>query len=268
MLICGYSSSPKTTDVENLSTEIVASDISNEIPEDQDLFRSWEDCGDDFRVTEMEDKCLAYEEDFFYTLCESFISAGYKRSTEKTRRRPNRYIKSYQKKKLEVKQELITDNSRRKSSSRSFSCSTSSPNFSQTDSGNNRRTAPPSSNSHVQELQTTISRPSSQTHESGLTYGQLMELCNRELTPEDYEMLLRLDETVQKKTLEDDAINRLEEKLIEQKTEELCSVCMCEFEIGDKVKKLPCTHEFHADCIRPWFANHSQSCPMCKSIVV
>jgi len=37
-------------------------------------------------------------------------------------------------------------------------------------------------------------------------------MLNRELTPEDYELLLRLDETVEKKTVKQETLTTLTEK--------------------------------------------------------
>eukprot|EP00581_Thalassiosira_minuscula_P011994 CAMPEP_0183730424 /NCGR_PEP_ID=MMETSP0737-20130205/32779_1 /TAXON_ID=385413 /ORGANISM="Thalassiosira miniscula, Strain CCMP1093" /LENGTH=283 /DNA_ID=CAMNT_0025962915 /DNA_START=222 /DNA_END=1070 /DNA_ORIENTATION=+ len=32
----------------------------------------------------------------------------------------------------------------------------------------------------------------------------------------------------------------------------LCSICLCEYELGEKVIQLPCDHIFHATCINSW----------------
>ncbi|KAL5569632.1 hypothetical protein UlMin_026207 [Ulmus minor] len=43
-----------------------------------------------------------------------------------------------------------------------------------------------------------------------------------------------------------------------------CTICLGEFENGDKVRVLPkCCHGFHVRCIDPWLASHS-SCPTCR----
>ena len=31
-----------------------------------------------------------------------------------------------------------------------------------------------------------------------------------------------------------------------------CSVCMEDFKLNEEVRKLPCDHHFHTDCIVPW----------------
>ena len=43
-----------------------------------------------------------------------------------------------------------------------------------------------------------------------------------------------------------------------------CSICLCNFAVGDQVKLLPCGHIFHKVCLDPWFLDHSSTCPVCK----
>ena len=41
-----------------------------------------------------------------------------------------------------------------------------------------------------------------------------------------------------------------------------CPVCMDDFENGQEVRVLPCSHRFHPECIDPWLLNISGSCPL------
>uniref|UniRef100_A0A5K1DRV4 RING-type E3 ubiquitin transferase n=2 Tax=Nymphaea colorata TaxID=210225 RepID=A0A5K1DRV4_9MAGN len=46
-----------------------------------------------------------------------------------------------------------------------------------------------------------------------------------------------------------------------------CSVCLCEFEEGEKGRELgDCGHCFHIDCIDLWFQSHC-TCPLCRAEV-
>jgi len=45
-----------------------------------------------------------------------------------------------------------------------------------------------------------------------------------------------------------------------------CMVCLCNFEHGEEVRKLPCGHTFHAGCIDEWLRRCSD-CPICKANV-
>jgi hypothetical protein len=41
-----------------------------------------------------------------------------------------------------------------------------------------------------------------------------------------------------------------------------CAVCMGDFEAGQQIQRLPCKHEFHADCIQQWLTTSSHICPI------
>ncbi|KAJ9185193.1 hypothetical protein P3X46_004851 [Hevea brasiliensis] len=50
--------------------------------------------------------------------------------------------------------------------------------------------------------------------------------------------------------------------------EEICSVCLCEFNEGEQIRELPeCLHMFHVSCIDMWLNSHS-NCPICRTITV
>jgi hypothetical protein len=42
-----------------------------------------------------------------------------------------------------------------------------------------------------------------------------------------------------------------------------CSICLCEYEDGDNLVKLPCSHVYHDPCITSWTTNHVK-CPLCN----
>ena len=41
-------------------------------------------------------------------------------------------------------------------------------------------------------------------------------------------------------------------KLKKEEEPEVCTVCYCEFEEGEKVMILPCKHLFHPECVAKW----------------
>lgn len=98
----------------------------------------------------------------------------------------------------------------------------------------------------------------------------LIELQTRDITPEDYDLLLILDETVEKKTVEKGVLESIPTvawvcQPLEDDDEEgqSCCICMCEFEEGNMVSTLPaCKHEFHKACIEKWLSSNSTTCPL------
>jgi len=103
------------------------------------------------------------------------------------------------------------------------------------------------------------------TEETGISQQALLELLNRELTPEDYELLLLLDKSVAPKTVDDDKIKSFNTNVvnkIEDLKEKECCICMEAYVVGDSIKELPCGHVFHENCITTWLTNSSQNCPL------
>lgn len=43
-----------------------------------------------------------------------------------------------------------------------------------------------------------------------------------------------------------------------------CSICLGEYEDGEKLVKLPCNHIYHGDCLESWTSNHTR-CPLCNT---
>merc|ERR550514_2231624 len=42
-----------------------------------------------------------------------------------------------------------------------------------------------------------------------------------------------------------------------------CAICREGFGVGDGLRRLPCGHEFHGDCVVPWLQVHN-TCPVCR----
>lgn len=50
----------------------------------------------------------------------------------------------------------------------------------------------------------------------------------------------------------------------EKEGEEVCSICCDAFQEDDKLRELPCKHQFHAACVDEWLARN-RTCPLCKA---
>jgi hypothetical protein len=69
-----------------------------------------------------------------------------------------------------------------------------------------------------------------------------------DLTPEDYELLLRLDERVAPKTISENKLNTFKTETIESNDDlEVCPICMELYEMGQVRKYLPCQHATYSE---------------------
>ncbi|OMJ71508.1 hypothetical protein SteCoe_30260 [Stentor coeruleus] len=48
---------------------------------------------------------------------------------------------------------------------------------------------------------------------------------------------------------------------------EKCSICYEFYQKNEKIKTLPCFHNFHMSCVNDWFTKGKKNCPMCMSKV-
>ncbi|KAK4265302.1 hypothetical protein QN277_026370 [Acacia crassicarpa] len=48
---------------------------------------------------------------------------------------------------------------------------------------------------------------------------------------------------------------------------EQCHICLVEYEEGDKIRVLPCNHEFHMACVDKWLKEIHGICPLCRGSV-
>ena len=54
--------------------------------------------------------------------------------------------------------------------------------------------------------------------------------------------------------------------LSRHEADDVCSVCLCDMETGESVRRLPCHHLFHAACIDPWLRVRPR-CSLCVQSV-
>lgn len=97
----------------------------------------------------------------------------------------------------------------------------------------------------------------------GLTPVEVYDLLSRDITPEDYDTLLRLDARVAKPTASADVVDELPGVPREDFQGESCSVCLTSFDDDDEVARLPCDHRFHRACISRWLSECRRTCPIC-----
>lgn len=55
---------------------------------------------------------------------------------------------------------------------------------------------------------------------------------------------------------DDDAVDDVDDPV--------CAVCLDDFEHGQQVRRLACSHLYHRTCIDPWLQTSSNCCPLCK----
>eukprot|EP00493_Phyllostaurus_siculus_P022305 UN22637 len=48
---------------------------------------------------------------------------------------------------------------------------------------------------------------------------------------------------------------------------ESCAICLEEYESNHEVRRLPCGHVFHTECVDIWF-DSSINCPLCKTSII
>ena len=55
----------------------------------------------------------------------------------------------------------------------------------------------------------------------------------------------------------------LTQSILDKGEQKKCSICLEDFEVGNKIIYLPCFHYYHAGCIETWVKN-SDKCPLCN----
>lgn len=93
-----------------------------------------------------------------------------------------------------------------------------------------------------------------------------LDQVDRDFNEDDYEMLLALDDTSHAHSgASYDKIEQLPVSVIKPTDvfEEACSICLETPVVDDVVRRLPCMHAFHLQCIDEWLERQA-NCPICK----
>ncbi|XP_075664349.1 E3 ubiquitin-protein ligase SIRP1-like [Castanea sativa] len=51
-----------------------------------------------------------------------------------------------------------------------------------------------------------------------------------------------------------------------EESDENCSICLEEFEVGSEARVMPCKHRFHSSCIENWLRVR-RTCPLCRFVM-
>jgi len=100
----------------------------------------------------------------------------------------------------------------------------------------------------------------------GLNQTQVMDLMYRDIKPEDYEMLSKLDESVPKRDIvQRTLVDDLPRVLARDSGAKECGVCLAQLRSACQAVQLPCQHAFHPMCIEKWLTECKNTCPLCST---
>jgi len=100
----------------------------------------------------------------------------------------------------------------------------------------------------------------------GLRHDEIFDLMHRDIRPEDFELLSKLDDCVpNRNTAEHSLVETLPVVRVSSSTISECGVCLGH--LVDPVVQLPCRHAFHQACISRWLTQCKNSCPLCSASI-
>ncbi|XP_064648018.1 E3 ubiquitin-protein ligase Zswim2-like isoform X2 [Lineus longissimus] len=118
-------------------------------------------------------------------------------------------------------------------------------------------------------------RPAQRGTGSVLPQALVSNLMGRDITNEDYDMLLQLDNHENSGVLDipEEVIKGFPLEKIRTGAHQLlqpgnqCRICLRGYHVPQFVRKLPCKHRFHVDCIDNWLMHQKPYCPIDGMVV-
>ncbi|XP_078260688.1 LOW QUALITY PROTEIN: E3 ubiquitin-protein ligase ZSWIM2 [Rhinoraja longicauda] len=114
-------------------------------------------------------------------------------------------------------------------------------------------------------------RPLQQVSSVPLPLAVINDLMNREIAPNDYNLLLQLDRN-KSTSVPGHVVQTLPMIIVNERSRLLvpgqqCRVCLKAFRLRQEVRCLPCQHKFHKECIDHWLLHECNSCPIDGQVI-
>jgi len=102
----------------------------------------------------------------------------------------------------------------------------------------------------------------------GLFQDEVIDIMYRDLKPEDFDVLNKLDELVPKRNIvQRNLVDSLPRVVAGDVGCAECGVCLQPVEANSRVVQLPCRHAFHEKCISKWLTQCKNTCPLCSKLI-
>eukprot|EP00761_Pharyngomonas_kirbyi_P011837 gb/GECH01011863.1/.p1 GENE.gb/GECH01011863.1/~~gb/GECH01011863.1/.p1 ORF type:complete len:164 (+),score=46.54 gb/GECH01011863.1/:1-492(+) len=91
-----------------------------------------------------------------------------------------------------------------------------------------------------------------------------LSMSDRDFDENDYELLLRLDDSVEKKGVSQESRKNCLTHFAATKCEGKCHICLEQMDTKEKLIRVDkCTHTYHDECLSKWIDSH-KTCPICR----
>mmetsp|Transcript_89138 Transcript_89138/g.279211 ORF Transcript_89138/g.279211 Transcript_89138/m.279211 type:complete len:192 (+) Transcript_89138:1191-1766(+) len=102
----------------------------------------------------------------------------------------------------------------------------------------------------------------------GLRQEEVIDIMYRDIRPEDFDMLCKLDEGLPRRnTAQQSLVDRLPLLPARGCGEADCGICLQALAQSTRAARLPCQHLFHPACISRWLTQCKSACPLCSAVI-